>query len=122
MRTSATPLSLESHVDGNVSITCTAEGVPGPNVTWGRANGRPLPPDRSSSPKAVKVSEIETVSSTHRTHLVGHVMLYINLHFIYSSNVFMEIFFSVKILMLTQIIGVRFVFALSTVLNATTKP
>ncbi|XP_067948596.1 lachesin-like [Watersipora subatra] len=56
---SATPLVIDAYINQTIQLPCSAEGVPAPNVTWGRGNGKPLPPVRSSSTRN-KTSDIIT--------------------------------------------------------------
>jgi hypothetical protein len=43
MAFAASTLVTHSFLGMNVTITRMAEGEPSPNVTWGKANGKPLP-------------------------------------------------------------------------------
>ena len=43
MAFAASTLVADSFLGMNVTMTCMAEGEPAPNVTWGKANGKPLP-------------------------------------------------------------------------------
>ena len=44
----ASTLVADTYLGQNITLSCMAEGVPAPNVTWGKANGKPLPGDGRS--------------------------------------------------------------------------
>lgn len=64
MAYASSDLVADAFIGSNVSLACMAEGVPAPNVTWGKANGKPLPGDGRSFSVRRQASATRTVRAT----------------------------------------------------------
>ena len=63
--TATTPVTVSPREGDNITITCTATGVPVPSVTWSRADGSSLTDSRyviSDTSSAVMVSDLYQVT------------------------------------------------------------
>ncbi|XP_067948486.1 opioid-binding protein/cell adhesion molecule homolog isoform X1 [Watersipora subatra] len=59
IKTAASCVSIDVLLGGTVIFPCISQGNPGPNVTWSRANGAPLPSKRAVQSR-VQLSDTET--------------------------------------------------------------